>query len=83
MSWSPCGNKLAAICKDGYVRVYEPLVTQKPVLEAKVGPAAGSKAARIEWVLDGTHLFISGFGKCVLKFSYREIIDFYVIFFCK
>jgi len=63
MSWSPCGNKLAAICKDGFVRIYEPLVSEQPIVQSKVGPASGSKAARIEWALNGTHIFISGFAK--------------------
>jgi coronin-7 len=63
ISWSPCGNKLATICKDGFIRVYEPLASENPVAEAKVGPASGSKAARIEWVLNGSSLLVSGFGR--------------------
>jgi coronin-7 len=63
MSWSPCGTKLACVCKDGFVRVYDVLNDDKPLLEDKVGPPSGSKAARIEWVLNGTHLFVSGFGR--------------------
>lgn len=63
ISWSPCGTKLATICRDGFVRIYEPLKSELPVVEAKCGPAPGSKAARIEWVLDGTALLVSGFGK--------------------
>ncbi len=63
MNWSPCGSKLATICKDGFIRVYEPLKSESPVLELKTGPPAGSKAARIEWALNGTHLLVSGFGK--------------------
>lgn len=65
MSWSPCGTKLATICKDSVIRIYEPLVSDSPVVEQKCeegyGPYAGSKAARIEWVSGGARLLISGF----------------------
>ena len=70
MSWSPCGTKLATICKDGIIRVYEPLVSEIPIVEAKCGPGSGSKAARIEWVLNGSTLLISGFGKGNLRQIY-------------
>ncbi len=63
MSWSPCGTRLATICKDGIVRVFEPLSSETATCEAKCGPGAGSKAARIEWCLNGRALLISGFGK--------------------
>ena len=63
MCWSVCGNRLATICKDGILRVYEPLVSDMPIVESKCGPAAGSKAARIEWVLNDRQLLVSGFGK--------------------
>lgn len=65
MNWSPCGTKLATICKDSVIRVYEPLVSETPVAEQKLesgcGPYAGSKAARIEWVSGGSRLLVSGF----------------------
>jgi len=65
MSWSPCGTKLATICKDSVIRVYEPLVSESPVVEQRLesgcGPYAGSKAARIEWVSGGARLLVSGF----------------------
>ena len=70
MSWSPCGTKLATICKDGAIRVYAPLASNEPILEAKTGPGAGSKAARIEWVLNGSCLFVSGFGRGNLRQIY-------------
>lgn len=63
MSWSPCGSKLASICKDGFIRVYEPVRTVSPVIEERAGPPAGSKSARIEWALNGNALLISGFAK--------------------
>ena len=61
--WSQCGNKLASISKDGSIRIYEPLISDIPVLEVKCGPGSGSKAARIEWVLNDTCILVSGFGK--------------------
>ncbi len=70
ISWSPCGNKLATICKDGFIRIYEPLVNETPVVEVKCGPASGSKAARIEWVLSGSSILVSGFGKGNLRQIY-------------
>jgi len=70
INWSPCGNKLATICKDGFIRVYEPLLSETPVLEVKCGPASGSKAARIEWVLNGAAILVSGFGRGNLRQVY-------------
>lgn len=65
MRWSPCGTRLATICKDSIIRIYEPLVSESPVVEQKLeagtGPYAGSKAARIEWVSGGSRLLVSGF----------------------
>jgi coronin-7 len=66
-SWSLCGNKLATICKDGFIRVYEPLASDSPIVSSKCGPASGSKAARIEWVLNDTSLLVSGFGRGNLR----------------
>ena len=63
MNWSPCGTKLATICKDGFIRIYEPLVSEQPAVESKCGPPAGSKAARIEWVSNGARILVSGFDK--------------------
>lgn len=63
MSWSPCGSKLATICKDGYIRIYDPLASETPIVEEKCGPAPNSKAARIEWVLNGKAILVSGFGR--------------------
>jgi coronin-7 len=54
---------MATICKDGFVRIYEPLASETPVLEVKCGPASNSKAARIEWVINGSAILVSGFGK--------------------
>jgi coronin-7 len=70
MSFSPCGTRLAAICKDGFIRIYEPLTSDMPVIEAQCGPVSGSKAARIDWVLNGSSLLVSGFGKGNLRQIY-------------
>lgn len=67
ISWSLDGTKLATICKDGFIRVYEPLVSDEPIVASKCGPAAGSKAARIEWVLNDASLLVSGFGRGNLR----------------
>jgi coronin-7 len=66
INWSPCGKKLATVCKDGFVRIYEPLVSCEPVIESKCCPV-GSKASRIEWALNGTSLIVSGFGRGNLR----------------
>lgn len=70
MSWSLCGYRLATICKDGVLRVYEPLASDMPIVESKCGPSSGSKAARIEWVLQDRALLVSGFGKGNLRQIY-------------
>jgi len=41
-------TRLATICKHGVVRIYKPLASETPFVEAKCGPGACSKAARIE-----------------------------------
>lgn len=66
-NWSPCGTKLATICKDGYIRIFSPLQSDQPILESKCGPRKDAKAARIEWVLHGRGLFVSGFGSGNLR----------------
>ena len=66
MNWDPTGTKLATICKDGYIRIYEPLSSDLPIVEGKCGSVMGSKGASIEWVLNGSCVFISGFGKYVI-----------------
>lgn len=51
---------------DGFVRVYDVFSNDHPILEEKCGPAPNSKAARIEWVINGKALLVSGFGRFVL-----------------
>ncbi|XP_043567419.1 coronin-7-like [Chiloscyllium plagiosum] len=59
LSWSPDGQQLATVSKDGKVRLYDPRHSVNPVQEGP-GPA-GSRGARILWVSDGRYLLISGF----------------------
>ena len=49
-------------------------MSEAPLVEAKVGPASGSKAARVEWVLNGSSLLVSGFGR------YLKIVHFVFVF---
>ncbi|XP_005391355.1 PREDICTED: coronin-7 isoform X3 [Chinchilla lanigera] len=59
LAWSPDGQQLATVCKDGYVRVYEPRRGPEPLQEGP-GPEGG-RGARIVWVCDGCCLLVSGF----------------------
>lgn len=59
LAWSPDGQKLATVCKDGHVRVYEPRSSLVPLQEGP-GPEGG-RGARIVWVCDGRCLLVSGF----------------------
>ncbi|XP_067859174.1 coronin-7 [Heptranchias perlo] len=59
LSWSPSGQQLATVSKDGKVRVYDPRRSVNPVQEGP-GPA-GSRGARILWVSDARYLLVSGF----------------------
>ncbi|XP_037303508.1 coronin-7 isoform X2 [Manduca sexta] len=68
LDWSPCGEYLATVCKDGLIRVYKPRSSPAPV-EAGPGPA-GSRGARVVWALNGTHLVVTGFDKV----SERQIL---------
>ncbi|KAG3259130.1 coronin-7, transcript variant X1 [Ictidomys tridecemlineatus] len=59
LAWSPDGQQLATVCKDGRVRVYEPRSGPEPLQEGP-GPEGG-RGARIVWVCDGRCLLVSGF----------------------
>ncbi|XP_027796320.2 coronin-7 isoform X2 [Marmota flaviventris] len=59
LAWSPDGQQLATVCKDGHVRVYEPRSGPEPLQEGP-GPEGG-RGARIVWVCDGRCLLVSGF----------------------
>ncbi|XP_036885739.1 coronin-7 isoform X2 [Sturnira hondurensis] len=59
LAWSPNGQQLATVCKDGRLRVYEPRSTPEPLQEGP-GPE-GTRGARIVWVCDGHCLLVSGF----------------------
>ncbi|KAJ7306057.1 hypothetical protein JRQ81_010423 [Phrynocephalus forsythii] len=59
LAWSPDGRRLASVCKDGKVRVYEPRRASTPLQEGP-GPE-GSRGARIVWVCGGRYLLVSGF----------------------
>ncbi|XP_012503157.1 PREDICTED: coronin-7 [Propithecus coquereli] len=59
LAWSPNGQQLATICKDGRVRVYDPRSGPEPLQEGP-GPEGG-RGARIVWVCDGRCLLVSGF----------------------
>ncbi|XP_055990951.1 coronin-7 isoform X1 [Sorex fumeus] len=59
LAWSPNGQQLATVCKDGRVRVYAPRSGPEPLQEGP-GPE-GARGARIVWVCDGRCLLVSGF----------------------
>ncbi|XP_017657022.1 coronin-7 isoform X3 [Nannospalax galili] len=59
LAWSPDGQQLATVCKDGHVRVYEPRSSPVPLRKGP-GPEGG-RGARIVWVCDGRCLLVSGF----------------------
>lgn len=59
LAWSPDGQHLATVCKDGHLRVYEPRGGPEPLQEGP-GPE-GARGARIVWVCDGHCLLVSGF----------------------
>uniref|UniRef100_A0A8D0PGM2 Coronin n=1 Tax=Sus scrofa TaxID=9823 RepID=A0A8D0PGM2_PIG len=59
LAWSPNGQQLATVCKDGRLRVYEPRSSPEPLQEGP-GPE-GARGARVVWVCDGHCLLVSGF----------------------
>jgi len=59
--WSPCGNFVATVCKDGKIRIFDPRSGSEPVKEG--GEIVPKKGARIVWVLEGLYLIVTGFGK--------------------
>uniref|UniRef100_A0ABM5EZT7 Coronin n=1 Tax=Pogona vitticeps TaxID=103695 RepID=A0ABM5EZT7_9SAUR len=59
LAWSPDGRRLASVCKDGKIRVFEPRQSSECLQEGP-GPE-GSRGARIVWVCGGQYLLVSGF----------------------
>ncbi|XP_039095197.1 coronin-7 isoform X1 [Hyaena hyaena] len=59
LAWSPDGQHLATVCKDGHLRVYAPRAGPEPLQEGP-GPE-GPRGARVVWVCDGHCLLVSGF----------------------
>ncbi|XP_029106268.1 coronin-7 isoform X1 [Scleropages formosus] len=59
MAWSPDGQLLATVCKDGKVRIYDPRRSDEPTKEGP-GPE-GPRGARVVWVCGGQYLLVSGF----------------------
>nr|XP_023472178.1 coronin-7 isoform X2 [Equus caballus] len=59
LAWSPDGQQLATVCKDGRLRVYKPRSGADPLQEGP-GPE-GARGARIVWVCNGLCLLVSGF----------------------
>lgn len=68
IDWSPYGEYLATVCKDGLIRVYQPRSCSDPI-RSGAGPV-GSRGARLVWALNGTHLVVTGFDKV----SERQIL---------
>uniref|UniRef100_A0A2K5BZ44 Coronin n=1 Tax=Aotus nancymaae TaxID=37293 RepID=A0A2K5BZ44_AOTNA len=60
LAWSPDGQQLATVCRDGRVRVYRPLSSPEPLGPGWVSQDGG-RGARIVWVCDGRCLLVSGF----------------------
>ncbi|CAG9782241.1 unnamed protein product [Diatraea saccharalis] len=68
IDWSPCGEYLATVCRDGLIRIYKPRSSSEPI---RSGPGpVGSRGARVVWALNATHLVITGFDKV----SERQIL---------
>jgi coronin-7 len=63
LDWSQNGKYIASVCKDGRIRIYEPLgpTADQPKIEG--GDIVVKKGARILWVLDDQYLVITGFNK--------------------
>ncbi|CAH0719273.1 unnamed protein product, partial [Brenthis ino] len=68
LDWSPCGEYLATVCKDGFIRIYNPRSSTEPTSRG-AGPV-GSRGARVVWALHDTHLVVTGFDKV----SERQIL---------
>lgn len=61
IGWSLSGRYVATVCKDQKVRIYDPRVSSLPIQEG-TGPP-GTRGARVVWVLNDTHIVVSGFSK--------------------
>ncbi|XP_078683818.1 coronin-7-like [Branchiostoma floridae x Branchiostoma belcheri] len=61
LAWSPDGQYLATVCKDGSIRIYNPRDSTRPLREGD-GPV-GARGARVVWACDGKCLAVTGFSK--------------------
>ncbi|XP_047508009.1 coronin-7 isoform X2 [Pieris napi] len=68
LAWSQYGEYLATVCRDGYVRIYEPRASSEPLRRGR--SAAGGRGARLVWALRDSHLVVTGFDKV----SERQIL---------
>ncbi|XP_022124781.2 coronin-7 isoform X2 [Pieris rapae] len=68
LAWSLYGECLATVCRDGFVRIYEPRASSEPLRRGR--SAAGGRGARLVWALRDTHLVVTGFDKV----SERQIL---------
>ena len=59
--WSPSGQYLATVCKDGKIRIFNPRTGSTPIVEG--GEIVAKKGARVAWVLDEQYLIVTGFSK--------------------
>ncbi|XP_039632319.1 coronin-7 [Polypterus senegalus] len=59
LAWSPDGQHLATVSKDGKVRIFDP---RKSVEAIEEGPGpVGPRGARVVWVCAAKYLLVSGF----------------------
>eukprot|EP00058_Branchiostoma_floridae_P026168 XP_002611658.1 hypothetical protein BRAFLDRAFT_117106 [Branchiostoma floridae] len=61
LAWSPDGQYLATVCKDGSIRIYNPRDSTRPLREGD-GPV-GARGARVVWACDGKCLAVTGFSR--------------------
>uniref|UniRef100_A0A4W3HLU3 Coronin n=1 Tax=Callorhinchus milii TaxID=7868 RepID=A0A4W3HLU3_CALMI len=59
LCWSPNGQFLSTVCRDGKIRIYDPRRSVSPLQEGP-GPER-NRGARILWVCGGQYLLVSGF----------------------
>uniref|UniRef100_A0A2L2YGN7 Coronin n=1 Tax=Parasteatoda tepidariorum TaxID=114398 RepID=A0A2L2YGN7_PARTP len=59
--WCPDGHFIASVAKDQRVRIFDPRSSTEAIKEGS-GPQ-GTRGARVVWVLNGTHLAVTGFSK--------------------
>ena len=68
LDWSQSGQLIASVCKDGRIRIYEPLGATGCTPKLEGGDIVVKKGARVVWVLEDQYLIVTGFSRLYILY---------------